>query len=200
MSRRRPWPAPVTIEGRHVRLEPLSPAHLDGLCAVGLEPEIWEWTLTRVRTPAEMRRYVRAALAAQARGEALPFATVDRASGRVAGSTRFGAVEPAHRRVEIGWTWLGREFRRTALNTEAKLLMLAHAFEQLGCVRVEFKTDVLNRRSRAAILRLGAREEGVLRRHLITEAGRCRDTVYFSILDSEWPEVKAGLERRLARG
>lgn len=200
MSGRRPPLAPVALEGRHVRLEPLSPAHLEGLCAVGLEPEIWEWTLMRVRTPAEMRRYVRAALAAQRRGEALPFATVDRASGRVAGSTRFGALEPAHRRVEIGWTWLGREFRRTALNTEAKLLMLAHAFERLGCVRVELKTDALNRRSRAAILRLGASEEGVLRRHMVTESGRVRDTVYFSVLDSEWPEVRAGLERRLARG
>ena len=183
-----------------MRLEPLSLAHLDGLCAVGLEPEIWEWMVAPVTTAAGMRRYVRAALAAQRRGEALPFATVDRASGRVAGSTRFGAIEPAHRRVEIGWTWLGREFRRTALNTEAKLLMLAHAFERLGCVRVELKTDALNRRSRAAILRLGASEEGVLRRHMVTESGRLRDTVYFSVLDSEWPEVKAGLERRRARG
>ena len=191
---------PVTLEGRWARLEPLSLAHLDGLCAVGLEPEIWEWMVAPVTTAAGMRRYVRAALAAQRHGEALPFATVDRASGRVAGSTRFGAIEPAHRRVEIGWTWLGREFRRTALNTEAKLLMLAHAFERLGCVRVELKTDALNRRSRAAILRLGASEEGVLRRHMVTESGRLRDTVYFSVLDSEWPEVKAGLERRLARG
>jgi len=189
---------PVTLEGRCVRLEPLSLAHLDGLCAVGLEDELWRWTLVQVRTRDDMRRYVESALAAQASGAALPFATVERAGGRVAGSTRFGAAEPAHRRVEIGWTWLGREFRRTALNTEAKLLMFGHAFERLGCVRVELKTDVLNRRSRAAILRLGAKEEGVLRRHMITAGGRARDTVYYSVLDSEWPQVRAGLEARLA--
>jgi N-acetyltransferase len=190
--------APVTLEGRWARLEPLSPAHLDGLCAVGFEEAIWEWTLTRVRDRDEMRAYVEAALALQAQGAALPFATVHRASGRVAGSTRFGAIEPAHRKVEIGWTWLGREFRRTALNTEAKLLMLTHAFERLGCVRVELKTDVLNQRSRTAIRRLGATEEGVLRRHLINDRGRSRDTVYYSVLDSEWPAVKARLEGLLA--
>jgi N-acetyltransferase len=198
-TRRAGWD-PVTLEGRRVRLEPLSLAHLDGLCAVGLEDEIWAWTLTRVRSRDDLRRYVRAALAAQAHGEALPFATVDRVSGRVAGSTRFGAIAPAHRRAEIGWTWLGREFRRTALNTEAKLLMFTHAFEERGCVRVELKTDVLNRRSRAAIRRLGAHEEGVLRQHLITDEGRRRDTVYYSVLDGEWPGVKAGLEARLAAG
>jgi RimJ/RimL family protein N-acetyltransferase len=197
---RREFCAPVTLEGRWVRLEPLSLDHLDGLCAVGLEPEIWEWMGAPVRTRDEMLRYVESALAGQARGEALPFATVERSGGRVAGSTRFGAIAPEHRRVEIGWTWLGRDFRRTALNTEAKLLMFTHAFERLGCVRVELKTDALNRRSRAAIRRLGAREEGVLRQHMITASGRLRDSVYYSVLDSEWPQVKARLVARLAAG
>lgn len=190
---------PVTLEGRFVRLEPLSRAHLDGLCAVGLEDEIWRWIPTPVTDREGMRRYVEEALAAQAAGTALPFATVERATGRIAGSTRFGAIERAHRRVEIGWTWLGREFRRTALNTEAKLLMLAHAFEAMGCMRVELKTDALNERSRAAIRRLGATEEGVFRRHMLTAGGRARDTVYYSIVDGEWPEVRARLERLLAR-
>jgi RimJ/RimL family protein N-acetyltransferase len=116
------------------------------------------------------------------------------------GSTRFGNIEPDHRRVEIGWTWIGRDWQRTAVNTETKLLMLTHAFETWGCVRVELKTDALNARSRAAILRIGAREEGTMRQHQVTESGRLRDTVYFSILDREWPEVKRGLEDKLRRG
>jgi RimJ/RimL family protein N-acetyltransferase len=190
---------PIVLEGRHVRLEPLTLAHLDGLCAVGLDPDLWQWTTALVLTREAMRDYVETALAWQAAGTALPFATVERATGQVAGSTRFANLERAHRRIEIGWTWLGREFQRTALNTEAKLLMLTHAFEAEGCQRVELKTDVLNRRSRAAILRLGAVEEGVLRRHMITAAGRTRDTVYYSVLDSEWPAVKRGLEEKLAR-
>ena len=138
-----------------------------------------------------------AALREQAEGRALPFATVARAGGKVAGSTRFGSIDRSHRRVEIGWTWLGRAWQRTPVNTEAKLLMLAHAFECWGCIRVEFKTDALNQASRAAIVRLGAREEGVFRKHMITESGRRRDTVYYSIVDEEWPALKARLEARL---
>jgi len=192
---------PVTLEGRWVRLEPLTAEHHTALCAAGLDPQLWRWTTTDVRTPEDLRRYLQAAIKEQRAGRALPFATIDRASGRAAGSTRFGNIEPDHRKVEIGWTWLGRSFQRTALNTEAKYLMLRHAFETWGCVRVELKTNAMNYPSRTAILRIGAREEGTLRKHLISERGIARDTVYFSILDTEWPTAKAGLEARMrARG
>jgi RimJ/RimL family protein N-acetyltransferase len=190
---------PVTLEGRVVRLEPLSMAHHAQLCEVGLEPELWQWIPERVTKPEDMRRYIQAALDAQAAGTALPFATVERASGRAIGSTRFGNIDRTNRRVEIGWTWLGTKWQRTAANTEAKFLMIRHAFETLKCVRVELKTDSLNQRSRNAILRLGAQEEGTLRQHMVTWSGRLRHTVYFSVLDSEWPAVKAGLEAKLAR-
>ena len=188
---------PVVLEGAHVRLEPLSLDHLPALTEIGLEPDLWRWTTQLVRTPEEMEDYVRGALAEQAAGRALPFATVEKAAGRVAGSTRFGAIEPLHRRVEIGWTWLAPRWQRTVLNTEAKYLMLRHAFERWGCVRVEFKTDVLNMRSRQALLRIGAKEEGILRSHIITGTGRVRDTVYFSVTASEWPAVRAALEAKL---
>jgi RimJ/RimL family protein N-acetyltransferase len=188
---------PVTLEGAQVRLEPLSQSHHPALSAIGLEEELWRWTTTSVRTPDDMAVYIALALAERDAGRALPFATVDRATGTVIGSTRYAAIERIHRRLEIGWTWLGRAWQRTAANTEAKYLMLRHAFETLGCVRVELKTDALNERSRAAIRRIGAREEGTLRRHMITSTGRVRDTVYYSILDAEWTQVKAELERRL---
>ncbi|MBI4325071.1 MAG: GNAT family N-acetyltransferase [Chloroflexi bacterium] len=188
---------PVVLEGRHVRLEPLARLHLDPLCEVGLDAELWRWTPAPVRTREEMGAYIEEALSGQALGAMLPFAVIERASGRVIGSTRFGNVERVHRRVEIGWTWIGRLWQRTAANTEAKYLLLRHAFESLGCIRVELKTDALNEGSRRAILRIGAREEGTLRQHLIAAGGRLRDTVYYSILDREWPAVKAGLEARL---
>jgi len=188
---------PVVLDGVHVRLEPLSLDHLRALIAIGLEPDLWRWTTQVVRTPEEMEEYVRGALAEQAAGRAVPFATVEKASGRVAGSTRFAAIEPLHRRVEIGWTWLAPPWQRTVLNTEAKFLMLRHAFERWGCVRVEFKTDVLNMRSRQALLRIGAKEEGILRSHIITATGRVRDTVYFSVTAPEWPAVRAALEAKL---
>jgi len=190
---------PVLLEGRLVRLEPLSMDHHAALCAVGFDPELWRWTLNLVETPEQMREYMKAALDAQARGSELPFATCERASGRAVGSTRFGNIDRADRRVEIGWTWIARPWQRTAVNTEAKYLMLRHAFEQWGCVRVELKTDVLNETSRATLRRLGAKEEGVLRRHMITATGRIRDTVYYSILDTEWPAVKAMLEAKLVQ-
>ena len=190
---------PVVLEGQVVRLEPLSMDHHAALCAVGFDPELWRWTLNLVQTPEQMKEYMKAALDGQARGSELPFATCERASGRAVGSTRFGNIDRANRRVEIGWTWIARPWQRTAVNTEAKYLMLRHAFEQWGCVRVELKTDVLNEASRAALRRLGAKEEGVLRRHMITATGRIRDTVYYSILDSEWPAVKAMLEAKLAQ-
>ena len=191
--------APVTLEGTQVRLEPLTTAHHAAFCAIGLDPELWRLSPAAVRTEAEMAAYINVALAEQAAGRALPFAIVERASGAVVGSTRYGAIERHHRRLEIGWTWLGRAWQRTAINTEAKLLLLQHAFETLGCLRVELKTDALNQRSRAAILRLGAREEGVFRKHMITASGRSRDTVYYAIIDDDWPAVKANLAQRLGR-
>jgi RimJ/RimL family protein N-acetyltransferase len=190
---------PVILEGRSVRLEPLSLDHDVQLCEVGLEGDLWRWTTSQVGTPEEMRAYIEEALAAQAAGTALPFAIIAKDAGRAVGSTRYGNIERTHRRVEIGWTWIGRKWQRTAVNTEAKYLMLRHAFETLGCIRVELKTDSLNERSRQAILRIGAKEEGTLRQHMITASGRIRHTVYYSIIDSEWPAVKAKLEKWLNR-
>jgi N-acetyltransferase len=189
---------PITLEGSVVRLEPLSLEHLDGLMAVGLDPELWRFTVSRVTTPHAMHAYVAAALAEQRAGTSVPFATVERATGRVIGSTRFGNIAPEHRRCEIGWTWIGRPWQRSAVNTEAKYLMLRHAFEEWRSIRVELKTSALNERSRRAILRIGAREEGTLRQHMINADGSLRDTVYFSILDREWPDVGIGLQALLA--
>ena len=186
---------PVTLEGRHVRLEPLSlERHGAGLLEIALDPELWRWTVAKIETPGELHRYVERALQDQAEGRALPFATVERAGGRIVGSTRFMAIAVPHRRVEIGSTWIARPWQRTAINTEAKYLMLRHAFETWGCLRVEFKTDVRNQRSRRALLRLGCVEEGTYRKHLITERGTVRDSVYYSVVDDEWPAVKARLE------
>jgi RimJ/RimL family protein N-acetyltransferase len=185
---------PVTLEGRVVRLEPLALSHLDALCAVGLDPELWQYTLTIVQTREDMRSYLEAALKAREQGSALPFVIIERAANTVVGSTRYLNIDQQNKKLEIGSTWVARRWQRTAVNTEAKFLLLRHAFEVLGCVRVEFKTDVLNRQSRAALLRIGAKQEGILRKHLITQTGRVRDTVYFSILDTEWPDVKRRLE------
>jgi RimJ/RimL family protein N-acetyltransferase len=186
--------APVTLEGRHVRLEPLSRAHHADLTAVGLDEQLWRWIPVPVRTADEMFAYIDTGLGEQARGISLPFALVEKPSSRAIGSTRYGNIDRTHRRVEIGWTWVAPAWQRTAANTEAKYLLLRHAFETLGCIRVELKTDSLNERSRAAILRIGAREEGTFRNHMITASGRIRHTVYFSILDSEWPDVKSRLQ------
>lgn len=185
------------LEGRTVRLEPLSLAHLDPLCAVGLDPTIWAWMPKPVTTRDEMRGWIDTALARQAAGEALPFAILHRPTGRVAGSTRFMEISAPNRRLEIGWTWLGKAWQRTAVNTEAKYLLLRHAFESLDALRVEFKTDALNAASRRALARIGAKEEGTLRNHMVTAGGRVRDSVYFSVIAAEWPAVKDGLERRL---
>jgi RimJ/RimL family protein N-acetyltransferase len=189
---------PVTLEGRFVRLEPMLAEHAPGLAEVGLDPELWRWIPTPVVTLADMEGYVAEALADQAKGSALPFTVIERASGRVAGSTRYAAIERRDRRVEIGWTWYARPWQRTAVNTETKRLLLGHAFDVLGCVRVELKTDALNEPSRRAIERLGARQEGILRKHkLVTSTGRFRDTVYYSILAEEWPGVRERLDARL---
>ena len=150
-----------------------------------------------VRTADEMAAYIETALDEQTRGVSLPFAIVEKAEGRAIGSTRYGNIDCKHRRVEIGWTWVARDWQRTAVNTEAKYLLSKHAFETLGCIRVELKTDSLNERSRAAILRIGAREEGIFRNHMITASGRVRHSVYYSIVDEEWPAVKTRLEAML---
>jgi len=189
--------SPVTLEGRHVRLEPLAMAHLAGLAEIGLDEELWRWIPTAVRTKEEMEGYIETALREQERGVSLPFALMEPATGRAIGSTRYGNIDRIHHRVEIGWTWVGREWQRTAVNTEAKYILLRHAFETLGCIRVELKTDSLNEKSRAAILRIGAREEGIFRNHMVTASGRIRHSVYYSIVDAEWPAVKARLETKL---
>jgi N-acetyltransferase len=189
---------PVTLEGRLVRLEPLRRDHHAALCAAGLDPELWRWTAGHVDTAEEMRAYIERALARQAEGSVLPFATLERASGGIIGSTRFAHFEPEDRRVEIGWTWIARRWQRTGINVEAKYLMLRHAFETLRLNRVELMTDVLNASSRKAILGIGATQEGLLRRHMVTSRGRIRDTLIFSIVADEWPSVRARLEARLS--
>ena len=188
---------PVTLEGRHVRLEPLSRAHHAALSAVGLDEELWRWIPTPVHTPEEMSAYIATAIEEQVRGVSLPFALIEKSGNRAIGCTRYGNIDLTHHRVEIGWTWVAPAWQRTAVNTEAKYLLLKHAFETLGCIRVELKTDSLNERSRAAILRIGAHEEGTFRNHMITASGRIRHTVYFSILDSEWPDLKSSLQSKL---
>lgn len=191
---------PVTLRGEHVRLEPLSiDDHLAALQEVGAHSGIFEWYDRDYSSPAAMREFVEAALADADAGTAVPFATVHRDSDEVVGSTRFGNVAPEHRRVEIGWTWLTPDYQHTPVNTEAKYLQLRHAFEEWDCARVELKTDSRNERSKRAIERIGATREGTLRKHMQTHQG-ARDTVYFSILDDEWPAVKADLERKLERG
>jgi RimJ/RimL family protein N-acetyltransferase len=189
---------PVVLEGNFVRLEPMGFEHHGALTEVGLDPEIWRCAIAPIRTPEEMRSYMDTALQLQREGTALTFVTVERSSGMVVGSTRFGNYDPSNRRIEIGWTWLAPPWQRTVMNTEAKYLMLTYAFEHLGCVRVELKTDVLNTQSRNAILRIGAKEEGILRKHMLTWTGRFRDSIYYSILDEEWLKVKAHLQTILA--
>ena len=190
---------PVTLRGSVVALEPMRMDHVDALTRVGLDPELWRWIPSSVSSAEEMRGYVATALDEQRRGVSLPFVIIARGTEQVVGSTRYGNIDLANRRLEIGWTWVTPAHQRTAVNTEAKLLLLTHAFERLQVNRVELKTDALNLKSRAAITRLGAIEEGTLRKHLVTSTGRIRDTVYFSIIDTEWPAVKRRLEAWLQR-
>ena len=189
---------PVTLTGRHVRLEPLSMAHLDGLLPLASEAEIWRWMPSPCTELDALAAWIESALAAATAKTAIPFATVSLADGRLAGSTRFMNIAAFDGRMEIGATWLGAPYRRSAVNTEAKLLMLAYAFETLGATRVELKTHVRNERSRAAILRLGAQFEGIHRRHMRMSDGSIRDTAWYSILDDEWPTVRSQLQNRLA--
>jgi RimJ/RimL family protein N-acetyltransferase len=190
---------PVTLDGRHVRLEPLGRRHLGGLAEVGLDPAIWRWMPMRPASEEDLGDIVERAVANAALGSELPFATVDRASGRPVGSTRYLAIALEHRRLEIGWTWIAPPWQRTALNSEAKLLMLEHAFEGLHCRRVEFKTHAENERSRAALLGIGATFEGVFRQHMIMPDGSNRDSAWYAILDHEWPAVRDRLAARVER-
>ena len=188
----------VTLQGTHVRLEPLTLDHHAALCEIGLDPELWRWTIANIRTTDDLRRYLETAIQEREQGRSLPFATVHAPSGRVVGCTRFGNIERAHRRLEIGWTWVGTAWQRSAINSEAKYLMLRHAFETLGCMRVEFKTHALNQKSQNAMRRIGCVEEGRFRKHMLSDRGLARDTVWFSIIDDEWPAVKARLEGMMA--
>jgi RimJ/RimL family protein N-acetyltransferase len=191
---------PVMLEGSVVRLEPVRREHAElfwDIAKNDLEG-IFRWIPYSMKVPEDFQSLIDKAFEEQQRGESVVFATVERSSGRTIGSTRFMNIDRANQRVEIGSTWIAPAWQRTAVNTEAKYLMLRHAFEVWKCIRVELKTDALNQKSRNAILRIGAREEGMLRRHLVTWTGRVRDTVYFSILDDEWPAVKVRLEARLS--
>ena len=191
---------PLTLEGSVVRLEPLRPEHAELFWDVTQNnlDDIFRWIPYSMKTREDFQRLIDKAFTEQDRGESIVFATVERASGRVIGSTRFMNIDRTNRRVEIGSTWIAPPWQRTAVNTDAKYLMLRHAFDVWRCVRVELKTDALNQKSRNAILRIGAKEEGTLRRHVVTWTGRIRDSVYFSILDNEWPDVKAKLEARIS--
>lgn len=191
--------SPVTLHGQQVRLEPLTLAHEKDLARAAADGELWNTDVTIIPKPDGMKDYIQAALKGFALGFELPFAIVRKGQSRdqIVGTTRFYEIFPNDRKAAIGYTWLGKSAQRTPVNTEAKLLLLTHAFETWKCVRVELITDVLNDQSRAAILRLGAKQEGILRKHLILPSGRVRDSVVFSIIDSEWPEVRARLISKL---
>lgn len=192
-------PQPATLEGRHVRLEPLATAHHAALCRAGADPDTFRWFPNTVAGEAGMRDYIASGLADQSQGRALPFAIRRLADDCIVGATRFAAIELAHRRAEIGWTWLSGEARRTPVNTECKRLLLAHGFEQLGFNRIEFKTDSRNAASRAALARIGATEEGTFRNHMRMPDGSLRHSVWFSVIREEWPRVRAHLDALLAR-
>lgn len=193
-------PTAVTLSGQHARLEPLTLAHVPGLFAIGREPSLWRWM---IRGPFENERdcrdWVVAALDSQGASGHVPFTIVARESGRVGGCTRYFNVAVADRCLEIGHTWLGSEFQRTAMNTECKWLLLRHAFENLKCARVQLKTDALNERSRAAIERIGAKFEGILRKYQLTQNGRIRDTAMYSITEDDWPTVRERFQNELLR-
>jgi N-acetyltransferase len=190
---------PVTLEGRLIRLEPLSLDHVAGLAEVGLDPAIWRWTIAQPTTVDELRAWAEAAIAGRDAGAELPFATIDRATGRPIGSSRYLNIVLEHRRVEIGWTWVAPAWQRTGVNREAKLLMLVHAFDTLGCRRVEFKTDARNDRARAALAALPAEFEGIHRKHMLVRGGERRDSAWYAVIDDDWPRVRTALEDRLKR-
>jgi len=189
---------PITLTGQHVRLEPMTTAHVPDLAAVGLDPNIWRYMVYgEMNSEPDMRAWVEDILGRQAKGTDLPFAVIDLKSGRAIGATRYMNIDHPNRSLEIGGTWYAVAYQRTAVNTECKYLLLTHAFETYGCIRVQFKTDLRNERSQKAIERLGAVKEGVLRNHVILPDGYFRHSVYYSILPEEWPKVKANLEEKL---
>ena len=189
---------PITLTGKHIRLEPLREAHTDDLAEAGQEPAIWRYMpYGEITSPEKMRGWVQRQMEKEVSGAEYPFAVIHLASGKAIGSTRYMDIHPENRGLEIGGTWYGTAFQRTAVNTEAKYLLLCHAFETLGCIRVQLKTDLRNERSQKAIARIGAVREGVLRNHIIMPDGYYRATVFFSILDREWPAVKTHLEELL---
>ena len=193
------WTTPV-LEGELVRLEPLVPGHEDGLWEASRDARTWRWlSIEQPRTREDLRAYLETALESAAAGTEMPLVTVRHEDGRVIGSTRYLALRPEHRSVEIGWTWLTPDAWGTGANVEAKLLMLEHAFERLACVRVELKTDARNERSRGAMAALPAQFEGVHRKHMLVRGGERRDSAWYSVLDDEWPAVRANLLRRLGR-
>ena len=195
-----PFLTPVTLTGDLVRLEPLGFGHHDGLVEAARDGQLWTLSYTSVPRPERMRAEIERRLGLQAAGSMLPFAALDARTGRVIGMTTYMNADAANRRVEIGSTWNARSAQRSGTNTQAKLLLLGHAFEALRCIAVEFRTHWLNRQSRAAIERLGAKLDGVLRQHQVMPDGTLRDTVVYSIVDSEWPAVRNELRRRLAAG
>jgi RimJ/RimL family protein N-acetyltransferase len=188
------WVEPVVLEGSRVRLEPLAEHHLDDLRLVAFDEPVWRWTIMGEQDEPGLRRWLDAALANQEAGIERPFATIDLASGRAVGSSRYMSIVPEHKRLEIGWTWIGVAFQRSGVNREAKLLQLTHAFETLEANRVEFKTHARNERSRNALAGIGATFEGVFRHHMIMPDGSLRDSAWFSIVAPEWPTVKARLQ------
>ncbi len=191
---------PVVLTGKYARLEPLSEAHIPGLTAIGAGQDFWDFMLYgNISTDEDMRNWVRDILSRAETGADLPFAVIHLASGRVAGATRYLNIMPKDRGLEVGGTWYGTDFQRTAVNTECKYLLLTHAFETLKCIRVQLKTDLRNLRSQKAIERIGAKKEGVLRNHMILPDGRYRDSVYYSIIDTEWEEVKKNLEEMMRK-
>ncbi|MET1044306.1 MAG: GNAT family protein [Microbacteriaceae bacterium] len=190
---------PARLRNDHVILEPLRADHHDDLVAAVRVDELWRTWYTHIPSPETMMSEIERRLALHAEHRIAPWAIVDPATGRAVGMTTYLNLDPANRRLEIGSTWLGREAQGTGVNAAAKLLLLGHAFEELGCIAVEFRAHWHNHQSRAAIARLGAKQDGVLRNHVVFENGTVRDTVVFSILDSEWPTVKVGLTERLAR-
>lgn len=192
------WPAPLTLTGRHMRLEPLALAHADGLCDAARDGELWRLWYTAVPSPEGMVKEIERRLALQAAGSMLPFTVID-AAGKVAGMTTYMHIDPVHRRVEIGSTWYASRVQRTSLNTEAKRMLLAHAFEVLGCIAVELRTHRLNTQSRRAIERLGAQLDGILRHHQRAADGSLRDTCVYSITAPEWPAVRSHLDWQLER-
>ena len=194
------WVSPITLIGKYVRLEPMTEAHIASLAEIGIGQNFWDFMLYGdIKTESDMRNWVLDILNRAANGTDLPFVAIHLASGRVAGATRYLNIMPKDRGLEIGGTWYGLDFQRTPLNTECKFLLLTHAFETLKCIRVQLKTDARNERSQKAIERIGATKEGILRNHMILPDGRFRDSVFYSILDSEWAEVKRNLEVLMAK-